>query len=154
MVYYLIAIIIIIVDQLTKLLVISNMELRQSIPIIEGFLYLTSHRNPGAAFGILPGQMWLFYIVTAIVVGFIIYYIQTKVENNKWLGISLGLILGGAIGNFIDRVIYGEVVDFIDVFIFSYNYPIFNVADCALVIGFIFVIFIIYLEDKKQGKVN
>ncbi|UCZ51806.1 signal peptidase II [Bacillus shivajii] len=152
MFYYLIAVIIIIIDQWTKWLVEKNMELRESIPVIEGFFYLTSHRNAGAAFGILQGQMWLFFIATIIVVVVVVYYIQKYTKHNKWLGVALGLVLGGAIGNFIDRMLRGEVVDFFDVYIFAYNYPIFNVADMALVAGVIMLIIHVFTEEKKQRK--
>lgn len=150
LIYYVIAAVIIGADQLTKWLVIDRMEIGQSIEIIEGFLYLTSHRNAGAAFGILQGQMWLFYIATVVVVGVIIYMIQAKLDGSRWYGIALGLILGGAIGNFIDRVYAGAVVDFIDVYIFTYNFPIFNVADSALVTGVIMVILHVFIEEKRQ----
>ncbi|MCD8509637.1 MAG: signal peptidase II [Bacillus sp. (in: Bacteria)] len=139
----------IVLDQWSKWLVVNNMELRESIPIIEGVFYLTSHRNAGAAFGILQGQMWLFYIATVIVVGVVIYYIQTEGKKSPWLATALGLVLGGAIGNFIDRVLFGAVVDFLDVYIFSYNYPIFNVADMALVTGVIMLIIHVIKEEKK-----
>lgn len=147
--YYVIALIMIVLDQWSKWLVVNNMELRESIPIIEGVFYLTSHRNAGAAFGILQGQMWLFYIATVIVVGVVIYYIQTEGKKSPWLATALGLVLGGAIGNFIDRVLFGAVVDFLDVYIFSYNYPIFNVADMALVTGVIMLIIHVIKEEKK-----
>ncbi|MBU9712442.1 signal peptidase II [Evansella tamaricis] len=152
MVYYVIAIVIILIDQFTKWLVVQNMELRESIPLIEGVIHLTSHRNAGAAFGMLQGQMWLFYIATVIVTAVVIYYIQVHVKESRWFGISLGLVLGGAIGNFIDRVFLGEVVDFIDVYIFTYNFPIFNVADSALVVGVCMLIIHVIKEEKKQGK--
>src|SRR5699024_10970136 len=155
MVYYLLSLLVIIIDQLTKWLVVTNMELSESIPIIENFLYITSHRNSGAAWGILSGQMTFFYIVTVIVIIGIVYYMQRYAETNRWLGISLGLILGGAIGNFIDRLFHQEVVDFIDVYFGSYSYPIFNVADSALVIGVI-IMGIIILKDEfgKDTKDN
>lgn len=151
-VYYIIAIAVIAIDQWTKWLVVQNMNVGERIPIIEGFFYWTSHRNEGAAFGILQGQMWFFYIVTIFVIGFVIYYLHKEARGRKWLGTALGLVLGGAIGNFIDRVLQGEVVDFIDVFIFTYNYPIFNVADMALVIGVGILIIIILREDVEQRK--
>lgn len=150
--FYLIAFVVLVIDQITKFLVVQNMAVRDSIPIIEGFFYFTSHRNAGAAFGILQGQMWLFYIATLIVVSVIVYYLQVHGRTNRWFGASLALVLGGAIGNFIDRVLFGEVVDFLDVRIFTYNYPIFNVADAALVVGVIMLIIHVIKEEKSQGK--
>lgn len=150
--YYVIAVAVIAIDQLTKYIVVIQMEQGQSIELISGFLYLTSHRNAGAAFGILQGQMWLFYIATVIVVGVIVYMMITQAKESRFFGVSLGLVLGGAIGNFIDRLLEGEVVDFIDVFIFTYNFPIFNVADSALVIGVGMMMVYFILEEKRQGK--
>lgn len=149
---YLIALVVIIFDQWTKYLVIENMAIGESIPIIENLIYLTSHRNPGAAWGILAGQMWFFYIITVIVVGIIIYYMETYSKGHRLLGLSLALVLGGAIGNLIDRVRFQEVVDFVDVYIFSYDYPIFNVADSSLVIGVILIGIITLLEEVRKDK--
>lgn len=149
---YLIALVVIIFDQWTKYLVIENMAIGESIPIIDNLIYLTSHRNPGAAWGILAGQMWFFYIITVIVVGIIIYYMETYSKGHRLLGLSLALVLGGAIGNLIDRVRFQEVVDFVDVYIFSYDYPIFNVADSSLVIGVILIGIITLLEEVRKDK--
>src|SRR5690606_20841260 len=102
--YYILALFVICLDQLTKWTIVINMKIGESIPIIENFFYITSHRNRGAAWGILQGQMWFFYIVTVIVIIGIIYYIQRHVQHRRLLGVALGLMLGGAIGNFIDRL--------------------------------------------------
>jgi signal peptidase II len=149
--YYLFAILIILLDQLTKWLIVSKMTFGDSIPIINNVLYITSHRNRGAAWGILQGQMWLFYAITLIVIIALIYYIQ-KAAKGKWLlGLSLSLMLGGAIGNFIDRVFRKEVVDFIHTFIFGYNFPVFNVADSSLCIGVV-LLMIVMLRDERETK--
>lgn len=150
--YYLLALVVIIIDQLTKLWVVQNMEIRESITVIENLFYITSHRNPGAAWGILAGQMTFFYIITVIVVGVIVYYMHKYAKDSMWTGIALGLILGGAIGNFIDRLFYKEVVDFFDVYIGSYNFPIFNVADSALVVGVAIIFIITLAEERQKGR--
>jgi len=150
--YYLIAIIVIAVDQFTKMLVIKHMEIFEQIPIIENFFSLTSHRNSGAAWGMFAGQMTFFYIVTAIVVIGIIFYMEKYARNDKLLAISLSFILGGALGNFIDRLFYQEVVDFLDFTIFGYDYPIFNMADSALVVGVILIIIATFIDEKKKEK--
>lgn len=151
MIYYLIAIVIIVIDQITKGLIVANMKIGEQIPLIENLLYITSHRNKGAAFGILQGQMWLFFTITIIVVIGVIYILQRKV-NYIGTGVAYGLILGGAIGNFIDRLFRGEVVDFIDVKIVSYDFPIFNVADSSLVIGVILLMLFTFKEEKMKGE--
>jgi signal peptidase II len=149
--YYLFAIFIILLDQFTKWLVVSKMTFGDSIPIINNVLYITSHRNRGAAWGILQGQMWLFYAITLVVIIALIFYIQ-KAAKGKWLlGISLALMLGGAIGNFIDRVFRKEVVDFIHTYIFGYNFPVFNVADSSLCIGVV-LLMIVMLRDERETK--
>ncbi len=146
-----IALAIIIFDQLTKWIVVKEMELGESIPVVENFLYITSHRNRGAAWGILEGQMWFFYAITVVVVIGLIVYIRKINKADKWLGVALGLMLGGAIGNFIDRVFRQEVVDFVNTYIFTYDFPIFNVADSALVVG-VGIMFILTLFEGKQKK--
>lgn len=150
--YYIIAGLVIAVDQFTKWLVVHKMEIYEQIPIINDFFYLTSHRNPGAAWGILQNQMIFFYIVTVTVLAGVIYYLHTYARGNRKLSIGLSLILGGAIGNFIDRLFHKEVVDFLDFIIFKYDYPIFNIADSALVIGVILVIIVTFLDEKKRGQ--
>jgi signal peptidase II len=150
--YYLIAVVIIGIDQLTKWIIVRTMELGERIPVIENFFYITSHRNSGAAWGILQGQMTFFYIVTIIVVIGIIFYMQKYAKESRLLAVSLSLLLGGAIGNFIDRLLHQEVVDFLDFYIFGYNFPIFNVADSSLTIGVILVIIATILDERKKGK--
>ncbi|GGM20797.1 lipoprotein signal peptidase [Paraliobacillus quinghaiensis] len=150
--YYLLAFAIIVIDQLTKWWVIANMELRESITVIENFFYITSHRNTGAAWGILAGKMTFFYIITAVVIVVICYYIQKIAKDSALTGVALGLILGGAIGNFIDRLVHKEVVDFFDVYLGSYNYPIFNIADSALVVGVILVLIATLLDERNERR--
>ncbi|PES23270.1 signal peptidase II [Bacillus anthracis] len=152
MIYYVIALFVIAIDQISKWLIVKNMELGTSIPIIDNVLYITSHRNRGAAWGILENKMWFFYIITVVFVAFIVFYMKKYAKTDKLLRISLGLILGGAIGNFIDRVFRQEVVDFIHVYIFSYNYPVFNIADSALCIGVVLIIIQTLLEGKKTKE--
>lgn len=95
-----------------------------------------------------------FYIVTIIVIVGVIYYFHKEGKNKPLLGVSLMILLGGAIGNFIDRVFRGEVVDFIDVFIpiIRYDFPIFNVADAALTISVVMLIIVILKEDQKEQR--
>jgi len=149
-------VLLVLLDQGTKYLVVKNMELYESFSIIEGFLSLTSHRNKGAAWGILQDQMMFFYIITIIVVIAIVYYMQVHAKGDPMLAIGLGLVLGGAIGNFIDRLLHQQVVDFIDVMIFNYDFPIFNIADSALTVGVIFILIMTLLEERnnRKGKNN
>lgn len=147
--YYLLAVLIILLDQGSKWLVATKMDFGESIPVWRGVFSITSHRNTGAAFGILEGQMWLFFVITVIVVIGVIYYLHKFGRRQMLLGIALALVLGGAIGNFIDRLFRGSVVDF---FYFRIiNFPIFNVADSALSVGVVLIL-IYTLLDGKKGK--
>lgn len=150
--YYIVALLSIILDQWTKSLIVKKMDLHESIPIIDHFFSITSHRNKGAAWGILQGQMTFFYIITVIVVIGIIYFMHKYAQESKLLAISLSLILGGAIGNFIDRLFRKEVVDFLDFTIITYNFPIFNVADSCLTIGVILFLIATIMDERKKGK--
>ncbi|MFS0643560.1 signal peptidase II [Siminovitchia sp. 179-K 8D1 HS] len=153
MAYYVIALFVIALDQLTKWLIVRFMEIGESIAVFPNFFFITSHRNRGAAWGILEGQMWLFYMITAIVVAGIIYYMQTQAKGKPLFQTSLAFILGGAIGNFIDRLFRQEVVDFLDTYIFGYDFPVFNIADSALTIGVGLLMIQIFREERKE-KVN
>ncbi len=129
---------VVVLDQITKYLVVSKMDLGESIPLIRNFLAVTYVRNPGAAFGMLPHRTLFLIIVTLLVAGFIIYLYQAVPAGYTALRVGLALQVGGALGNLIDRVRNVSVVDFIDVKFFP---PVFNVADIAVVIGvLIFII--------------
>lgn len=143
------AIVVILVDQLTKYVVINNMEIGQSIPVIENFLHITFVRNPGAAFGMLPYQTLFFIIITVIVSLLIIYYYRTLPDGYTWLRFGLSLQLGGAIGNLIDRISEGYVVDFIDFKIWP---PVFNVADSAIVVGIAIFIIAFWRDPALRGE--
>lgn len=123
------------------------MEIGQTIPLWEGVFHITSLRNKGAAFGILQGQRWFFIIVTLIVVLGIIYYLQTEGRNNRRISFALSLLLGGALGNFFDRLIRGEVIDSLDFRLI--DYPIFNLADVFIVSGVALMILEVLLQSKK-----
>ncbi|KAB7707987.1 lipoprotein signal peptidase [Bacillus aerolatus] len=150
--YYLVALLVVLLDQWTKWLIVKNMEIGESVEVIKDFFYITSHRNRGAAWGMLEGQLWLFYIITVVVAAGIVYYMQTEAKNKPLMKSALGFLLGGAIGNFIDRVFRKEVVDFFNTYIFSYDFPIFNIADAALTIGVILLIIAMFIEDRKEKR--
>ncbi|MGD6803605.1 signal peptidase II [Rossellomorea vietnamensis] len=152
MFYYLIALVVVALDQLSKWLIVRNMTEGQSITVIENLFYITSHRNQGAAWGILQGQMWFFYIITIGVIIGIVYYLEKQAKGNKLFSLSLALLLGGAIGNFIDRLFRKEVVDFLNTYIFQYDFPIFNIADAALTIGVGMMIITMLLEERREKK--
>lgn len=152
---YVLALIVLGIDQGTKWLVATKMNLHETIPVIGDFFLITSHRNTGAAFSILEGKRWFFLVITTIVVIGIIWYLQkVKFSQGKVLPIGLSLILSGAIGNFIDRAMTGEVVDFLQFNFGSYTFPIFNVADSAICIGVGLVLLDAVLSIQREKKIN
>jgi signal peptidase II len=124
---------ILVFDRLTKLFFVQSLSAGQTIPVIKGFFYLTLVYNRGAAFGILKNQIPFFILATSIAIFFIIFHIKKSSSLEK---VALGLILAGAIGNLIDRIFFGYVIDFIDVHMEPVFYwPVFNVADSAITVG-------------------
>lgn len=144
---------IVVADQLTKWLVDRTMYLHQSVPVIENFFNLTYVRNTGAAFGIFAGghaafRLPFLIIVALVAIGFISVMLKRLRDNDIGLITALAFILGGAIGNLIDRIVYGEVIDFLDVHWSGYHWPAFNLADSFITIG---VGITIYYLVKAQG---
>jgi signal peptidase II len=139
-IFFVIVILVLAFDQATKAWIVSAMKLHGSFAVIDGLFNIVSVRNPGAAFGFLAGAPPVFRTVffIAITVGaivLILYYLRISRIDDLPLVVSLSFIFGGAVGNLIDRVRFGEVVDFLDVYIGSYHWPAFNVADSAISIG-------------------
>ncbi len=135
---------VIVLDQITKWWVAASMKVGESISVLGTFFQITSHRNRGAAFGILQNQRWFFVVLTLVIVGSLaLWWWRTRKTAPALQNIALLLMIGGAIGNWLDRTRMGEVVDFFH-FHFQWNiggwavdyvYPLFNIADSAIVIG-------------------
>ena len=137
----------IVLDQIVKMAIVKNLRLSEQKSVINGILSMTHLRNNGAAWSILEGQQWFFVLTTVIVLAVAIWFWLKNLSKN-WYAIGLTLIISGALGNFIDRVRQGYVVDMFQLdFI---NFPIFNVADILLSIGFV-VLFIGILIEKDEG---
>lgn len=143
--------ILILMDQISKYIIVKTMNVGESIPVIGDVLQITSHRNYGAAWGMLQNQMMFFYIITIVVLIALIYFYYKEAADNLLMQCGLMLIFAGAIGNFIDRLFRGNVVDFIDTKIISYDFPIFNVADSCLTIG-VFILLYELLFNQKEEK--
>ena len=134
------ALIVAVLDQLTKFFIRTNFKLGESAPIIKNVFHLTYVTNTGAAFSIFQGFNSFFIIFLVIVIGVIIYYIKNIKENEKRMQLAIGLFLGGTIGNLIDRVSIGAVTDFLDFRI----WPVFNIADSAVTISVILLIILLW----------
>ena len=144
-------------DQLTKWLVNSYMNLYQSIPVINDLLYLTYVTNDGMAFGLsLPGGQFTLTTLSIIMTFVLIYFFWLERDSHVVMKLSLSLIIAGAFGNLIDRILHGKVIDFIHIKIGSYwEWYIFNIADTSVSIGMILFIFhSFYLQAKLEKKVS
>lgn len=147
---------IIVPDQITKAVIQKKYALWDSEPVIPGFFNLAHVLNKGAAFGFLNQpdtnwQIWFFVAVTFVALGFIYYLLTTADHGDRFFIWGLGLVLGGALGNLMDRIRYGFVVDFLDFYIGSYHWPAFNVADIAISCGAFAVIISMYMKNRHEN---
>lgn len=145
MIYALIFFAVVLLDQITKTIVDMN---NFNIPVINNLFYITNTRNPGAAFGMMadePFAMALFYALTAVSLIVLSVYMVVKKKDSKWLDLSLAFIAAGAVGNFIDRVAFKEVRDFLNVTFFAN----FNVADIAVSVGGVMLVVYFLFLDKE-----
>ena len=142
------AVCILILDQVTKYIIIEKLPIGSSIEVISGFFYITNVKNSGAAFGLFQGSIGTLTIISIVAIVLIIILKITLKLNYAFYNVSLGFILGGALGNLIDRYFVGEVTDFIN---FTF-WPVFNIADSFIIIGFCLIIILIIREYFKKGK--
>ncbi len=150
------AAVVVVLDQVTKAAILKQFVLHESRPVIDGFFNLVYVMNPGAAFGFLAGASetfrYLFFIgITVLVMGLIIYYIVKSDSKNIINIISFAMIFGGAVGNLIDRIRFGSVVDFLDVYIGTAHWPAFNVADSSITIGAVLMIWGMITQRKNEA---
>lgn len=150
MVYILLAVLMIVVDQVTKYYVVTHFALGESVPVLDGIFHWTFILNPGAAFGMLEGSRWLFVLIAVIVVA-AMWFLRKEIDAlGLWARIGAALFTGGAIGNLIDRARQGLVIDFFDFRI----WPVFNVADIAICTGVGLIIWSILQTEVLENKKN
>lgn len=147
MLLFLVSIVVILLDQVVKRLIMSDMTLGMSIPVLPGIFHITYIQNPGAAFGILAQQRWLFIAVGFLFVGATVWFHQQLRRESCWMQCGTALLLGGAVGNLIDRIRWGEVVDFLDFRV----WPVFNIADISIVVGVGCMMYALLRQEKKGG---
>lgn len=146
----LVSAVVVVIDQLTKALTRLKMDPYDSIPVIPGFFHLTYVTNDGMAFGLnFPGGIYWFTAVSVILTGFIFMYLWREKNNHFLLRLSLSMILAGAVGNLLDRLIFGKVVDFFDFMIGDYHWYIFNVADSSVTVGMILFLYFSFIIQPK-----
>ena len=144
----------VVLDQLTKWLTVINLDLGESVPVIEGFFNFKYVRNEGAAFGSFsaPDQRWIFMSISTIAIILLSIYLWKNRDGSKLLCVALSFIVGGGIGNMIDRIAYGYVVDMIDFCLFDFWKWIFNVADAFVCVGAGLVMLALVLDIIKESK--
>lgn len=148
--YLIIAALLVVCDQLVKYWVVSNLSLGEAMNVIPNVFSLTYYQNSGAAWSILQGQMWFFAIVTFVAVPLCIWLLWKNRRGSKFYSLALGLVIAGALGNFIDRMRLGYVVDMFQTDFM--NFPIFNVADMCLTIGVVMVFIYALFEERFERK--
>lgn len=148
---YLLAIVVLVsIDQFSKYLITQNLfDGVKEIKLIDNFFYITNVKNYGAGFSILQNQKIFLIIVTIIAIIFVAYLLVKSKNSESLNRVCYILIIGGAIGNLIDRITLGYVIDFLDFYIFGYDFPVFNLADCFLTVGCFLLIISILLETKR-----
>lgn len=139
---------IILLDQIIKYFVSTNMFLGQSIPVLPQIFHLTYIQNPGAAFGILENQCYLFILIAAVLIVAVIYFYKKIIQLSKLFQVGIALLFGGAIGNMIDRIFIGRVIDYMDFRI----WPVFNLADIAIVSGCAIIAFNLLFKTERSYK--
>jgi len=141
-------------DQVSKVLVLRLLPLGGQVPLLDGFFNLVHVHNKGAAFGLLSGwsadlTRWFFLTTTALVVA-VLGYLWYRLPQDRWpAALAYSLVLTGALGNFLDRLRLGEVVDFLDVYWGRYHWPAFNIADSLVCVGAALLVWVIFSEEKS-----
>ena len=144
---------VLVLDQASKLYIDRSMALHSSIAVIENFFSITYLRNKGAAFGILANSAYrlpFFIMVSAVAVCVIFVVIKKLREDQRLAACALSLIFSGALGNLIDRVRLGEVIDFLDAHWYDHHWPAFNIADSAICVGVFLLAVDMFLEERKK----
>lgn len=152
MVTILLAALVFALDYFTKWLVMTRMVEHEAIPVIPGFFSINYIRNPGAAFGMLAHQKWLFVAVSLITISVIGYYAFQPEGRKRWVSIGMGLIMGGAAGNLLDRIRFDAVVDMFLFYWRDWYFPVFNVADIGICCGVGLFILYLFLEAKQEQR--
>lgn len=148
---YILAILLFILDQISKSIISTYLKLNESIIVIKDFFYLRYINNTGASFGMLSDSRTLLIILSIIAIIIILRYMN-NFKKTKMNTLGFGFILGGVLGNLSDRILFGYVKDFLDFVIFNYDFPVFNFADIFIVLGVILLIISIIRGEDKNGS--
>ncbi len=148
---YVTGVIVLILDQITKILANIFIDSGSSVKIIDGFFSLVNVTNTGAAFSILEGRTFFLVMLTLVVIVMILK-MRKDFDDKRYVNIAFGFLMGGILGNLVDRLFLGSVRDFLKFKIFGYNFPVFNIADTAIVIGVILLIINIFRGESNESS--
>ncbi len=157
LILFVVSAVVLVVDQATKLFIDRSMDLHSSITVVNNLFNITYLRNKGAAFGFLAHSSYrlpFFIFVSVVAVAVIIVVFYRLRPDQKFTAFSLSLIFSGALGNLIDRVRLGEVIDFLDAHWYDHHWPAFNVADSAICVGVFLLAIDMFIEEKRQQKLK
>ncbi len=152
-----VSVLVVVLDQAAKFLASGMLILHDPVAVLP-FFNLTLMHNPGAAFSFLADasgwQRWFFTVLAAIVSIVLVVWLRRLPPQEKWMAAALALVLGGAVGNLIDRLMYGYVVDFIELYYKDWYYPAFNIADAAITVGAVMLVVDTLRSKEKQGRLS
>lgn len=149
---YSIACVLLMVDQLVKLLVRSKISLMDEITVIPNFFSLHYIENTGAAFSLFSGATIILIVLSVLVLAFLHFYVLSDEVMTKWKKFGLGIVIGGIIGNLIDRILYGAVVDYLAFSFWGYSFPVFNIADIGITVGFLILVIDVFRSDDNEFR--
>lgn len=150
MIWTIIVVVIIVMDQVSKFAIVKSVRMGDLVKVIDNFFYITYIRNKGAAWSIFQNGRYFFIVLTVAASIMLIYFLRKS--NSKVFSLALSFILGGAVGNLIDRVVEGSVVDFLEFHFWSYQFPTFNVADTFVTIGTIILAYYMIFIYRESAK--
>lgn len=150
--YIILIVAIFLLDQISKIIIMNNMKLNESIEIIKNFFKLTFTHNDGAAFGIFGGKTVIILLISLFILGYLLFELFRKKKAPLVLDIGISLIIGGLLGNLVDRLYFGYVRDFFDFIIFGYDFAIFNIGDIAIVVGTGLFLIGCLLEGRSESS--
>lgn len=148
---YLLSILVIIIDQITKLIIMNNMKIGEEIVVIKKFFSILYVTNTGAAFSILENSTTLIIIISLFCLALIVSLLKKEKDITPIKVISFGILIGGMISNLIDRVFYKNVIDFLSFNLINYRFPVFNIADIGITIG-VFLYLLVNLKEEILSK--
>lgn len=149
---YSVACVLLMIDQLVKLFVRSKISLMDKITVIPNFFSLYHIENTGAAFSLFSGATIILIVLSVLVLAFLHFYVLSDEVMTKWKKFGLGIVIGGIIGNLIDRILYGAVVDYLAFSFFGYSFPVFNIADIGITVGFLILVIDIFRSDYNEFR--